>query len=201
MVDISLPLREGEVFRLGCPPVKIESGTFYHEDEGGYYTTSILSMPLHSATHIDVVSRDVQILVDRFIGPGKLLDMTGIEDRPIGPEDCLQSNICKGDFVLFKTGWDRYLGTQKYFQHPELSPETVEWLTNKQVNMVGIDASGLGRGKNHGLYDRLLTEKGIYVIENLTNLDRVTAETFRVYCFPLSIEKAEALPARVLVEF
>ncbi len=162
MVDISLPLREGEVFRLGCPPVKIESGTFYHEDEGGDYTTSILSMPLHSATHIDLVNKDVQILVDRFIGPGKLLDMTGIEDRPIEPEDCLQSNIYKGDFVLFKTGWDRYLGTQKYFQHPELSLETVEWLTNIQVNMMGIDASGLGRGKNHGLYDRLLTQKGIY---------------------------------------
>lgn len=38
-------------------------------------------------------------------------------------------------------------------------------------------------------------------IENLTNLEAVTEPVFQVYCFPLSMEKAEAVPARVLVEF
>lgn len=67
--------------------------------------------------------------------------------------------------------------------------------------MAGIDdALGLGKGNNHGAYDRYLAGKGIYIIENLTNLDFIKNETFKVCCFPLTVDNLEAIPARVLVE-
>jgi kynurenine formamidase len=201
LVDLTLRLEEGMVFRLGTPPVRIRSEQFFHADEGGEYQSTTLFMPLHTATHVDVVNKENRVEIGRLIGPGKLFDVTGITEREIAVDDCInQAEIEPGDFVFFKTGWTRYLETERYYVHPELSRELLEWLIKKQINMAGIDALGLGRGKKHGAYDRLLVKNGIYVIENLANLDSITGSAFKVYCFPLSIEETDALPARVLAE-
>jgi kynurenine formamidase len=69
-----------------------------------------------------------------------------------------------------------------------------------KVNMVGIDALGLGKGKNHGVFNRYLADKGIYIIENLINLNSINHEIFTVYCFPLNIDALGAVPSRVVVE-
>ena len=108
--------------------------------------------------------------------------------------------VKKNDFVFFKTNWIKYLWKEEYFDHPEISFEVLEWITKKKINMVGIDALGLGKGKNHGAYDKYLSNNGIYIIENLINLELIKKETFTVYCFPLSIEDLEAIPCRVIVE-
>lgn len=79
--------------------------------------------------------------------------------------------------------------------------EVIEYLVDKKVNMIGIDTLGLGYGKNHGLIDTFVRKKGIYAIENLTNLDKIPNKDFRVYCLPMKIEGLDALPARILVEF
>jgi kynurenine formamidase len=76
----------------------------------------------------------------------------------------------------------------------------VQWLASIGVNAVGIDALGLGQGRRHGEFDRLLARSDVYVIENLANLCNVPKNEFRVYCFPLSIEGIDAIPARVLVD-
>ena len=76
----------------------------------------------------------------------------------------------------------------------------VQWLISKRVNAVGIDALGLGRGRRHGEYDRLLIRNDIFVIENLANLSAIPRKEFKVQCFPLKIENIDAIPARVVVE-
>jgi kynurenine formamidase len=201
LIDVSLEIRDGMIFRPGSPPVKISSENYFHEDEGGYYETVTVFMPLHMGTHIDVVDKANCIEPNRFIGKGKLFDLTAIIDREICLEDVKgQVEIEKGDFVFFRTGWDRYIDSEKYKRHPEISPEILKWLVEKEINMVGIDALGLGRGKNHGACDRYLVGHKIYVIENLVNLDRIKEPVFKVYCFPLKISETDAIPARVLVE-
>ncbi len=201
LVDVSTRLEQGAVYRLGTPPVDLRMQRCFHEDEGGYYEAVMLSMPLHTATHIDVVNIENRIELDRSIGPGKMIEVSGIIDRKITLDDCEgQVSVEKGDFVFFRTGWDSYAATERYFNHPELSEEVLDWLVGMKVNMVGIDALGLGRGRRHGIYDRHLTSCGIYVIENLANLSAVTSPSFKVYCFPLKIENTDALPARVVVD-
>jgi len=53
-VDISMPIQKGSVLRKGTIPVDVSSLTFRNESEGAYETT-ILTMALHTATHIDLV--------------------------------------------------------------------------------------------------------------------------------------------------
>lgn len=88
-----------------------------------------------------------------------------------------------------------------YDNHPEISIEVIEYLVDKKVNMVGIDALGIGAGRNHGIIDVFLGKHGAYAIENLTNLDKIPEKDFRVYCLPMKIEGLDAFPARILVEF
>ena len=79
--------------------------------------------------------------------------------------------------------------------------EVIEYLVDKKVNMIGIDTLGLGVGRNHGTIDVYLGKHNTYAIENLTNLDKIPNNSFKVYCLPMKIEGLDTLPARLLVEF
>jgi kynurenine formamidase len=136
-----------------------------------------------------------------MVARGKLIDATHISGREIQCADIVNQNqITRGDFVFFRTGWTDFFGTQRYYDHPELSSEVVQWLISREINMVGIDALGLGKGPKHGEYDRLLAKNNIFVIENLTNISAIPKQDFKVYCFPLRIDDIDAIPARVVIE-
>ncbi|HOC77807.1 MAG TPA: cyclase family protein [Methanofastidiosum sp.] len=200
LIDVSLKLKEGMVFRGGSPPFSITSIKCYHENEGEY-STSIINTPAHIGTHIDTIVKDNLIEVDRLIGRGVLIDISNVKESQILMEHINNPNLVKkGDFVFFKTNWSNKIESNDYYNHPELSFEVLDFLVGKGINMVGIDALGLGKGKNHGIYDRYLASKGVFIIENLTNLDLIKKESFMVYCFPLSVENLEAIPARVVVD-
>ncbi len=161
----------------------------------------MLHLPAHTATHIDLVYREKRIGLERMTGPGKLIDVTRVANRQIEITDIEgQVEIESGDFVFLRTDWSAFIGTEKYRSHPEVAQEVVEWLISRRINMVGIDAPGLGRGRTHGAHDRLLAQNDIFVIENLTNLSAIPSPEFRVFCFPLKLEDVDAIPARVVVE-
>lgn len=207
LIDVSMTIKQGSVFRLGTPAVEIASRRFYHESEGEYESTMI-SFSTHTATHVDLVFMEKRIDSGRMIGTGKLIDVTqdfelsrAVSGGGIRLDDVKhQVEIESGDFVFFRTDWSEFVGTMKYYDHPELSPEVVQWLVSKNINAVGIDALGLGRDRRHGEYDRLLARNNIFVIENLANLAAIPQKKFKTYCFPLKIENTDAIPARVVVE-
>jgi kynurenine formamidase len=199
LIDVSLPITAGSVFRLGTSPVEITTHKFHHESVGEYETV-ILSLPAHTSTHVDLVFRDRRIAPERMIGKGRLVDVTGVGGDHIRLRDIQHLvGIEAGDFVFFRTDWSKFAGTDRYYQHPEFSLEVVQWLASNKVNAVGIDALGLGRDRRHSEYDKLLAGNDIFVIENLANLCAVPKSDFTVYCFPLNIENIDAIPARVLV--
>ncbi len=199
LIDVSMTIRTGSVFRLGTPAVQIATQRFHHESEGEYDSV-MLSLSAHTATHVDLVYPERRIDAERMIGPGALIDASQRRGRAIDLVDVAQADIQKGSFLFLRTGWSEFAGSGRYYDHPELSPDVVEWLISAGVSAVGIDALGLGRGRAHGEYDRRLAAHDIYVIENLANLDAIPQSHFKVYCFPLKMEDVDAIPARVLVE-
>ena len=200
LIDISMPITKGSVFRLGTPVVDISSHKFYHESEGEYESV-MLSLSAHTATHVDLVYQDKRIEPERMIGNGKLIDVTQVPGQEIQLNHVeSQIEVERGDFVFFRTDRSKYVDTEKYYHHPELSLEIIEWLILKKVNAVGIDALGLGLDRRHGEYDRMLIGNDIYVIENLANLSAIPQNRFKTYCFPLKIYNIDAIPARVIIE-
>ncbi|WFD09632.1 cyclase family protein [Tepidibacter hydrothermalis] len=202
IVDITQVTKINRVYRAGSPPLKVEKVKCF-EGTKKEYTTTLFSCAVHNmGTHIDVMGKDVVLENERLIASGIKFDVSHITDRPVEIADLDFSEAKQGDFVFFQTNWDQYLNDEeKYNAHPEISMEVMEYLVEKKVNMIGIDTLGLGRGKNHGLIDVFLGKSGIYAIENLTNLNKIPKNNFRVFCLPMKIEGLDALPARIMVEF
>ena len=200
LIDVSIAIEPGAVVRPGSPPATIATHSFSHPSQGDYEAV-MLAFPAHVGTHLDLVYPERRVDPERMIGWGKLIDIRSESGQTIGLSRVLgQVEIEAGDFVLLRTGSSAPAGTEEFYQHPDLSREVLDWLISLQVNAIGIDAQGLGRGRKHSEYDTLLADNDIYVIENLTNLNTLPKRGFKVYCLPLKIEDVDAMPARVLVE-
>ena len=57
LIDVAMPITTGETSCLGTPPVEIDTRSFCNESVGEFATT-ITSLPVHTATHIDLLSPD-----------------------------------------------------------------------------------------------------------------------------------------------
>jgi kynurenine formamidase len=202
IVDITQTTKIGRVYRDGSEPLKVETVKRYSKSGSEYKTISFSCDTHNMGTHIDVMGVDVLIENERLISEGIKFDVSSITDREIKLTDLDLSRVKEGVYVFFQTNYDKYFEDEdKYNNHPEISMEVIEYLVEKKVNMIGIDALGLGRGRNHGLIDVYLGKHKSYTIENLANLDKIPEEGFKVYCLPMKIEGIDGLPARILVEF
>lgn len=202
IVDITQTTKIGRVYRFGSEPLKVEEVTRYSRSGSEYKTTHFSNDVHNMGTHIDVMGKDIVIENERLISEGIKFNVSNIIDRQIELKDLDLSIVKEGCYVFFQTNWDKYLNDEeKYGKHPEISMEVLEYLVSKKVNMIGIDTLGLGVGRNHGIADSYLGKAKTYAIENLTNLDKIPNDNFKVYCLPMKIEGLDALPTRILVEF
>jgi kynurenine formamidase len=110
------------------------------------------------------VGRGVVLDVRARVGAGSLVtaDMWG--EPAIGP----------GDIALVLTGWSRYFGTDRYFEHPALSVDACRWLLDRGVRTIGIDAPSVDPTGDETLAaHHVLADAGAIICENLRNLEAV----------------------------
>lgn len=202
IVDITQETKIGRVYRAGSEPLIVKQVKRFSKSGSEYNTTSFSCDVHNMGTHIDVMAKNVTIENERLISEGIKFDVSHVIDRKIELKDIDVNCVKEGTFIFFQTNWDKYFNDEnKYNTHPEISMEVIEFLVEKKVNMIGIDTLGLGLGKNHGIIDVYLGKHKTYAIENLSNLENIPKEGFKVYCLPMKIEGLDALPARILVEF
>lgn len=130
----------------------------------------------HIGTHIDVYYTST---LDNSLREcrGVVLDVRGIEE--IGYKVIEKIEIKKGDFVIFRTGYMENFGygSKEYLDIPGLpyvTDELVDYLIDNGVKFIGIDLHGIQHGKDHKKIDKYTETKGTYVIENMTNLDKIS---------------------------
>lgn len=154
----------------------------------------------HIGTHLDIYNRS-QIPLEYFQSKGIYIDVSHIKDE-ITIQDLQHIQILERSFVLFRTGIiEKYdYGTRDYFKkQPQFSQETIDMLIEKKVCFIGIDCAGLKSGKDHEMVDRKCEENGIYVIENLWQLDRLQRyANLNMYTFWLDDGESTGLRCRVL---
>jgi kynurenine formamidase len=158
----------------------------------------------HVGTHLDTYNKSA-IPLEYFKNKGVLLDVSEIsEEREIEIADIAGIDIPQNSFVLIRTARseNKAYGTTDYFSnHPQLSQDLIDYLLSKKIRFIGIDCSGIRRGDEHEKADRLCESKGVYVIENLTNLDKlVNAINFKVYALWFNDEIATGLPCRIIAD-
>lgn len=154
----------------------------------------------HLGTHFDVMDKDFPLAYTRR--KGILFDVSSVRGRDIEASDLDLSRLEPEMFVALRTGFleEEAYGTSRYFkEHPQLSETLIDALLAKGISIIGIDCAGIRRGKDHVPADQRCADQGVFVIENLWNLQALTGP-FVVNTYPMRYLSITGLPCRVIAE-
>ena len=157
----------------------------------------------HLGTHFDVM--DKKFPLEYTCRKGIVFDVSNIRGRDIELADIDMGRVEKDLFVAFYTAYieEESYGTKTYFaEHPELSHELIDALLKKGISIIGIDCSGIRRGKKHTPKDQLCANYDVFVVENLCGLKALVDadKEFTVHTYPVNYSGMTGLPCRVVAE-
>jgi kynurenine formamidase len=176
---------------------------------------SRLELDSHTGTHCDAPVHFLedgltldQLPLERFAGPGVIVDATGLEPRGVIEWERIEPHaelLQPGTIVLLHTGWDARHTDPSYFEHPYLDGDACEQLLALGIRTIGIDAINLDETPA-GELDRttfrchaaIARAEGV-IVQNLTNLQALYGiRPPLVSVFPLRLTGADGAPARAV---
>lgn len=188
----------------------------------GVHSTTHIDAPWHYAPTIEGKPAKTieQVPLEWCYGEGLVIDMKHKADfEAISKQDILDFlekenlEVKANMIVLIKTGRDKHMGTKDFFlKGTGMSAEATEWLIDQGIKVMGIDQWGWdlplpyqAKKAKETKDDKLFWEghlvgvrKEYCHMEQLTNLDALPYQGFKVAVFPLKIVGASAAPARVV---
>lgn len=207
VIDLTHTIYPGmPVFPGTEPPVFEPANTL---ETHGYLEKKITFFS-HTGTHIDAPSHIMEngltldsFAVERFMGKGLVLNILHIGSRTIKLNDLLpfENQIRNIEYLLLYTGWSHYWGQEKYFKDfPVLSLDAAGWLAqNFKLKGIGADTISFDHesSKTFAVH-KLLLEKEILILENLTNLELLLGSNFLFWGLPLKTPNADGAPIRAV---
>ncbi len=181
----------------------------YHTQPGQWYVMTEATLWSHVGTHIEAPRHylehgaDVADLpLEQLVGPAVILNLSAKgTNEPISQADLQAAGeILPGDSVILKTGRDRLYRTPHAHDRPYLEVEATRWLAeDRRIHLLGTDASGFEvRGIDTQPNHQILFERGIPVIEHLTNLDALTRSRVTLIVLPWKARGMDSCPVRVV---
>jgi arylformamidase len=210
IIDLSRVMESGkEPFKFNVQTYFVEELLpQFHRREDDWYILQEWEINSHVGTHVESPyhhlreGKDIAGLsLETLMGEAVVLDFRGRKpDDEIGIDDlsALNADIRAGDIVLIQTGYDRDYGKPDYGR-PYVSLSLIDWLVERRIKCLGIDASGIERYKAEDQPCHLkLFSAGIPIIEELANLSDISRERFTFMGLPLRIKGADASPIRAI---
>ena len=176
------------------------------------YNLELLFLSSHTGTHMDAphhfLEKGAKIheislkklvseaaLIQSRKGSGESITKTDIQkfEKKSGKIDGFSS-------VIFQTGWQRNLQKKYYFtKNPGLSVSAANYLASKKISLVGIDSPSIDLGKDDKFsVHQIFAKKGILIVENLANLDKIKSSKFHLVVLPLKLKNATGSPVRAI---
>ena len=200
-IDLSYDIKNEMPVYPGDMELNLSKEKDYDKDEFNLYT---VSTSMHVGTHIDAslhMGKNKKFIseysIDKFIGNAVLLDVRG--EKVIGIKDDYYRDIKENDIVLLFTGWDSFYGKKEYYtNHPVISEELAELLIKKKIKMLGMDMPSPDNGEFE--IHKKLFENEIFILENLTNLNKLLYnEEIQIFAQPLKIQGEASLVRAIAV--
>jgi kynurenine formamidase len=200
IVDLTHPFTASMPVYPGDPPSRLQPVAEYEGAPLYAVTTG-----MHAGTHLDAplhffpsAENLAAVPLDRFIGPGVLLDGRGRAE--LGEELLAQRTLPPGAIALILTGWSARFRQSDYYEgYPVVTEELAAHLIEAGVKILALDTPSPDRAPYP--IHRALLGRGILLAENLTNLEALLGvPEFEVIALPVSFE-AEAAPARIIARF
>lgn len=208
IIDLTHTISENMPVYPGTERPKLAQANTYEKD--GFKET-LMTMYSHTGTHMDPPAHLFghrttldQFPITQFIGSAVVIDCSELEEGGRITMEHINKNRANADtaeFLIFRTGWDRYWGKDEYYgDYPFIDDEVAEYIVTNNKKGVGLDTIGLDpiRDENLTLHKKLFNENEIVIIENLTALELVGNDLFTFFALPLKHENADGSPIRAV---
>jgi len=208
-IDLTLTISESIPSFPGSPkPQFIHWSEIEHEG----YNLELLFLSSHTGTHLDAPYHFVkdglkidQIPLDRLIGKAILIKLKKMKNSSITKSDIEMFEKKNGKIpchssIFFYTEWQKNLNDKNYFtENPGLDISAAEYLASKKINLVGIDSPSIDVGTDESFtIHHILSKNDILIVENLTNLNKITSNEFIFTILPLKLKNATGSPVRAV---
>lgn len=204
IIDLSHPLSPATPVYPGTEPPRLTPASTREADG---FNELRLEMVSHTGTHMDAPAHILpdgasldQLPIDRFIGPGCLIDVRG--STRITADDLAPHAAALGlaAFAILRTGWEVHWGAPRYFEgFPLLEPDAARLLTESGLSGVGVDAISVdGVETAEFPIHHILLGAGLVIIENLANLEALPPQDFEFTALPLPIANGDGSPVRAV---
>ena len=176
------------------------------------YNLEVLFLSSHTGTHMDAPHHFLEkgakiheISLKKLVSEAAL-----IQCRKNGGQSITKTDIQKFEknhgkienfsSVIFYTGWQKNLQKKYYFtKNPGLSVSAAKYLASKKISLVGIDSPSIDLGKDPKFsVHQVFAKKGVLIVENLANLDKIKLPTFHLVVLPLKLKNATGSPVRAI---
>ena len=206
VIDLTYVIEENmPVFPGTEKPTLTKANTF----EKDSFRETKITMYSHTGTHVDAPAHMLsqgayleKLEIERFIGKATVLDFSNRAIPLIDVEDLeiYEKIISKVEFIIIKTGWGKYWGSEEYYgSFPVLTEAAALWLTKFNLKGIALDAISIDNiSSTEFSVHKILLEKNILIIENLTNLEAIKKEFFLLSVMPLKYKNTDGAPARVV---
>ncbi|WP_415381599.1 cyclase family protein [Halosimplex sp. TS25] len=212
--DLSHPLATDMPVYPGTEPIGVERRATREAD--GYQTTR-LDLDSHAGTHVDAPAHLTDgPSLDEFTPDRLRFEAAAVDLRPCDPRervgvDALRDSLPgvvdpdEIDLLAVVTGWDRYWGEERYFDHPYLTADAARWLAECECDL-GVDTvnpdptptENADPSEPDGFpVHEALFDADRLIVENLRGLDRVPNH-FELHAYPLQFADADASPVRAV---
>jgi len=176
------------------------------------YNLELLFLSTHTGTHVDAPyhflekgAKIHEISLKRLVSEAVL-----IKSKKKGGESITKIDIQKFEkkhgkiagfsSVIFYTGWQRNSQKKYYFtKNPGLSVSAAKYLASKKINLVGIDSPSIDLGTDSKFsVHQIFAKKGMLIVENLANLEKIKSSKFHLVVLPLKLKNATGSPVRAI---
>jgi kynurenine formamidase len=208
-IDLTLTISKSTPNFPGSPKLQFIPWSTLKEDG---YNLELLFLSSHTGTHLDAPYHFVkngakihEIPLDRLLGNGVLIKIKKGKNQVITKNDLIlferkNGNIQKHSSIIFHTEWQKNLNSDSYFiNNPGLSESAAKYLVSKEINLVGIDSPSIDLGTNRTfIVHKILAKNNILIVENLTNLNKISSKQFDFIILPLKLKDASGSPVRAI---
>lgn len=207
VIDLTHTIKVDMPVFPGTDQPKLDSASTLEKD--GFRET-LLTMYSHTGTHMDAPYhvRDEGITLDKFpadkfVGKALIVDCSDLEEGytiGISYIEKYKDIIDEAEYVIFKTGWEKYWNEQKYFGNfPVIDEEVADYLIKSNKKGIGLDVISIEPISEEELpMHHKILKNNLVIIENLCNLDSVGDKLFTFCALPLKYENSDGASVRAI---
>ena len=176
------------------------------------YNLELLFLSTHTGTHMDAPyhflekgAKIHEISLKKLVSEAALIQCRKSSGQSITKIDIQKFEKKHGKIenfssIIFYTGWQKNLQKKYYFtNNPGLSVSAAKYLASKKISLVGIDSPSIDVGTDSKFsVHQIFAKKGMLIVENLANLDKIKSSKFHLVVLPLKLKNATGSPVRAI---